>query len=239
MKVLLADDDSVVRLLLESMLRIAGHHVVSVANGAAAIDVLREDDFDLVIVEWEIPGRPGIDVCREVRGLEQNRDAYVVMLTSQDAHTNLSDAIQAGVDDFIPKPLTPDRFAARLLIAERRIAQDRRRRDAERSLARNRYLAGIGETALAIQHEINNPLAALMAHAELLQLESSRPGGTPDERDHADVILDSTRRIAAVVRRLVAVVQEPKTVEYQEGEHMIDLSGRDEHRISTRTTEML
>ena len=239
MKVLLADDDAVLRLLVESMLRIAGNEVVSVADGAAAIDALANNDFALVVVDWEMPRRSGIDVCRTVRDSERNHDAYVLMLTSRDHSSDLLGALQAGVDDYVNKPITPDLFAARLAIAERRIDQDRRRREAEAAVARTRYLAGIGETTLAIQHEINNPLAALMAHAELMRMESPGGNASADEHDHVEVILDSTRRIAAVVRRLVAAVQQPTTVEYGDGERMIDLSGAGEHRISSRTTEIL
>lgn len=224
MKVLLADDDAVLRLLVESMLRIAGNEVVSVADGAAAIEALGTDEFALVVLDWEMPQRSGIDVCRTLRDSDRNHDAYVLMLTSRDHSSDLLGALQAGVDDYVNKPITPDMFAARLAIAERRIDQDRRRREAEDAVARNRYLAGIGETTLAIQHEINNPLAALMAHAELLRMESPGGNASADERDHVDVILDSTRRIAAVVRRLVAAVQQPTTVEYVNGERMIDLS---------------
>lgn len=224
MKVLLADDDAVLRLLVESMLRIAGNEVVSVADGAAAIHALGSDDFAFVVLDWEMPERSGIDVCRMLRESERNRDAYVLMLTSRDHSTDLLGALQAGVDDYVTKPITPDLFAARLAIAERRIDLDRRRREAEDGLARSRYLAGIGETTLAIQHEINNPLAALMAHAELLRMDSSGGNASADERDHVEVILESTRRIAAVVRRLVAVVHQPTTIEYVDGERMIDLS---------------
>ena len=98
------------------------------------------------------------------------------------------------------------------------------RRAAEEALARARWLAGIGETTLAIQHEINNPLAALLGHASLLSL------GDPtaeQQAEHLAVILEQARRIASVVQRL-SKLKDPKAIEYLEGAKMIDLSSHGE-----------
>ena len=225
MKALIADDDPVLRLMVGSMVQKAGNEVVAVADGAAALDALEKSEFALVVIDWEMPGHTGVDVCRVLRESARNSNAYVLMLTSRDSGSDLLGALEAGVDDYVNKPVSPDLLEVRLAIADRRIAQNRARREAEAAVQRSRYLAGIGETTLAIQHEINNPLAALMAHAELLRMESAeRSPSSADELDHVDVILDSTRRIASVVRRLVAAVQAPTTVEYGDGERMIDLS---------------
>jgi len=83
------------------------------------------------------------------------------------------------------------------------------------------WLAGVGETALALQHEINNPLGALLMNAELLS-------ETPISAEHLDLlneIVVSARRIGEVVKR-VSQLEDPRAVEYIKGKRMVDLSVR-------------
>jgi two-component system cell cycle response regulator len=113
---------------------------------------------------------------------------------------------------------------ARLNIAERRIALGRENRRMEEALRQARYLAGIGETAVALQHEINNPLAALLGNVQLLE----RGMVPPDEQ--ASVLaqlVTQGKRIADVVRRLREMT-EVKSVDYAGGIRMLDLSKREE-----------
>jgi signal transduction histidine kinase len=119
------------------------------------------------------------------------------------------------------KPSSPENLRARLKIAVRRITQDRARRAAEAELARARWLAGIGETTIALEHEINNPLSALLGHAELLLMDDDLTGG---QREQLQVIRERAAHIADVVRRL-ARLKNPKSVEHLAGARMIDLKG--------------
>jgi len=95
--------------------------------------------------------------------------------------------------------VTPDNLQARLRIAERRIEVNAARRNAEEKLRKAQYLAGIGETSLALQHEINNPLAALLSNTSLIEA-----GMVSDaEKEEALVTISQmARRIAEVVKRL-------------------------------------
>ena len=109
--------------------------------------------------------------------------------------------LEAGADDYVTKPASPENLRARLEIAKRRIEQDHARRAAEEELARSRWLAGIGETTIALEHEINNPLSALLGHAELLMMDAET------HREHHEqlrIIQEQAARIAEVVRRLAA-----------------------------------
>src|SRR4029450_10894734 len=90
---------------------------------------------------------------------------------------------------------------------------------AEAELPRSRGLAGIGETTIAIEHEINNPLSALLGHAELLLMERELTVGP---RDELQLVREQAARIADVVRRL-AKLKNPSSVEYSSGARMIDL----------------
>jgi DNA-binding response OmpR family regulator len=128
--------------------------------------------------------------------------------------------LDAGADDYLSKPFTPDALQARLNIAERRIALDREHRRIEEQLQKARYLAGHAETVVALQHEINNPLAALLGHVQLLEqgmVPAAEQAGAMKE------VVTQGKRIADVLKRLRELT-DPKSVEYAGGIKMIDLS---------------
>jgi signal transduction histidine kinase len=147
---------------------------------------------------------------------------FVVVVTARDGREDLEAVLGAGADDYVTKPSSPENLRARLEIAQRRIEQNLARRAAEDELARARWLAGIGETTIALEHEINNPLSALLGHAELLLME---PDVADAHREQLAIIQEQAARIADVVRRL-AKLKNPQSVEYLAGSMMIDLSGQ-------------
>jgi DNA-binding response OmpR family regulator len=219
MKVVLADDNAVGRRLVEATLVDAGHDVTAVADGAEAVAAFIRISPPLVILDWLMPNVDGVEACRRIRLLPGGADAFVLMITARDQSADLLDALGAGVDDYMMKPVMPDMLAARVIIAERRLEQNLLRRRAEEALAAAQRLAGIGETTLALQHEINNPLAALLVHAQLLASEAV--SGTA--KSDLDLIVELARRIAGVVRRLDAL-KDPRSVSYLGESTMLDLS---------------
>jgi DNA-binding response OmpR family regulator len=221
-KLLVVDDDELMRYLLETVGVAGGHEVVSAENGLAALEAYAEHRPDLVVLDWEMPEMDGLEACRRIRISEGGKDVFILIVTARDSHDDLASVLDAGADDYVSKPATMEHLRARFVIAERRILLDRARRAAEQALARARWLAGIGETTLALEHEINNPLAALLGHAALLEMG----GGTPtEEREHIGVVVEQARRIGTVVKRLAAL-KEPTSVEYLRGSRMLDLSVR-------------
>ncbi|MBV9879664.1 MAG: response regulator transcription factor [Gemmatirosa sp.] len=228
MHVLLAEVDADVRAQLAEVLERAGHEVTAVADGEAALAVIERAHPPLVIVADDLPGLTGLQVCRRVRSMERDgATTFVLVLTAERGGGELAATIDAGADDFMfllrsgPRTNLPARLGARIGIAERRIAEDAARRRAEAALARAQRLVGIGETSIALQHEINNPLAALLGHAALLEHGLYDPG---EERDLLAVIVEQAHRIADVVKRISAL-RNPDSVEYvRGGERMLDLS---------------
>jgi DNA-binding response OmpR family regulator len=219
-RVLVADDDPVARALVKAVLEELGHSVLQAPDGEEAWTMFLNERPPLVVLDVEMPRADGLEVCRRIREMEAARDTFVLVVTSRDGDDELRTILDAGADDYLAKPASPEQLRARLTIAARRRAQDEARRTAERELARARWLAGIGETTIALQHEINNPLAALLGHAELMYMDAEQRG----ERTEAlEVVLEQARRIAGIMRRLAAL-KNPQTVEYVGGARMIDLS---------------
>ena len=222
MQVVLADDSDVSRRMLAATLERCGHRVTAVQDGEAAWAAFEELRPPMLILDWQMPGLDGLEVCRRVRSAPAGADVFVLMVTGRDSSAHLADALAAGVDDYVTKPIVALHLEARVRIAERRIEQALARRSAEEALATAQWLAGIGQTALALQHEINNPLMALLTSAQLLAEDSAAPAAY---RDQAASILEQTRRIAGVVKRLRELKQ-PRSVEYIGNARMIDLSGK-------------
>jgi len=222
MRVLFADDDVIARTLLAAVFADLAHDVTVAEDGAQAWEAFQREPFQLVVLDINMPGLTGLEVCRRIRAHEAGRDTFVLIVTARDGREDLARVLEAGADDYVTKPTSPENLRARLEIAERRIGQDDARRAAESELARSRWLAGIGETTIALEHEINNPLSALLGHAELLIMDAKL---SDEQLEQLHIIQEQAARIAQVVRRL-AKLKNPQSVEYLAGAMMLDLSSR-------------
>ena len=210
------------RELLQTVLAAYGHEVEVFDNGADAWAAFDAAPAPMVVLDWEMPAMDGLEVCRRVRGHAAGEDAYLLVITARAKAADLEDVLRAGADDYVSKPVTPSDVAARLRIAEKRIEVASARRRAESELRKSRYLAGVGEVSLALQHEINNPLAALLTTAAIV-----KEGMVPPEDVPASLATIETqaKRIAEVLKRL-RDVQSDRSVEYAHGQRMVDLSGK-------------
>ena len=224
MNVLCVDDDQAARALLGGALARLGHETSLVADAAEAWRLYGLQRPTLVILDIDTPDSSGLDLCRLIRDHDPNRETFILVLMERDDEADLRAVLDAGADDYVTKPASEENLFARLTIAAGRIEQDRARRKAEAELQRARFLAGIGETTIALQHEINNPLSALLAHAELMLMEMRERGASTEQME---IIYEQGKRIAGVVRKL-AELREPRSVEYIGGAKMIDLAQQDE-----------
>jgi DNA-binding response OmpR family regulator len=220
MKILAADDDESIRDLVALVLKSAGHDVITAPDGMEAWAAFERDQPELLVLDWQMPGLSGIELCEKVRKTPTGQHAFILMATARGATDDLRRVLAAGADDYIPKPLSPEALSTRITIAERRMAQDLERRQAVDALQRAQWLAGIGETAIAIQHEVNNPLTALLGNVALLE-DDTMTGA--DKAQCLRTIAEQAVRIGAVVRRL-STLRDPRSVEYIRGSRMIDLS---------------
>jgi diguanylate cyclase (GGDEF)-like protein/PAS domain S-box-containing protein len=117
-KVLLVEDDPVSVLLLTKLFELQGILVDRTDNGQTALELHAENAYRLVISDWMMPGMDGIDLCRAFR---QHGNAYVyfILCSAKGERADRIEAFEAGVDDFLVKPLDRDALAARLKVARR------------------------------------------------------------------------------------------------------------------------
>lgn len=218
-RALVADDDPTILLLLEHVLEGLGRPYDAVGDGSEAWREWEAKRHPLVILDIEMPGMNGLDVCRRIREADRDRATFVLIVTGRDRAADLEAVLEAGADDYVTKPTTGQHLVARLRIAQRRMADDRAHRAAEQEVQRSRWLAGIGETTVALQHEINNPLASILATAELLKIEAEDRAQAADE---LNTIIAQAQRIGALVKR-IGDLRDARAVEYTPGSTMIDL----------------
>jgi diguanylate cyclase (GGDEF)-like protein len=122
MRVLIADDDDVSRLELESLLTRAGYEVVAVADGAEAWDVLQGlNPPRLAVLDWFMSDMDGIDVCRRVRESPALEDVYLILLTSRSDQDSVTAGLEAGANDYVTKPFNRSELLGRLQVGERLI----------------------------------------------------------------------------------------------------------------------
>jgi DNA-binding response OmpR family regulator len=218
-RVLVADDDPTIVLMLEHLLEGLGRAYDTVPDGDQAWNAWERERHELVILDVEMPGIDGLEVCRRIRAADVERCTFVLMLTGRDKASDLEAALDAGADDYVTKPVTGQRLTARLRIAQRRMESEAARRRAEEELRKARYMAGIGEMSVTIQHEINNPLTGILGTAELLIMDAKERGEPTEE---IRVIVEQAQRIGALVKRM-GELKDVKTIEYPGGARMVDL----------------
>ncbi|MFA6289672.1 MAG: response regulator [Opitutaceae bacterium] len=120
MKILAVEDDPVARAILHQALLRLGHEVVDAADGAEALRLLEKEPVRVIVSDWMMPEMDGLALCRAVRGRVQADYVYFILLTSRTADVdNQREAIEAGVDDFLSKPLNAQDIWMRLRVAER------------------------------------------------------------------------------------------------------------------------
>ena len=116
--ILIADDDSDLRLVLRRTLEALGFEVGESSTGEQAVREVEVRRFDAVLMDVNMPGAGGIQACRELRRLSPN--LQILMLTVRDAEAEKIEALDAGADDYITKPFSIPELAARLRAAVRR-----------------------------------------------------------------------------------------------------------------------
>jgi two-component system alkaline phosphatase synthesis response regulator PhoP len=119
-KILVVEDEPGIALGLEDDLRLEGWDVELIADGIAAAKRARETEFDLILLDVMLPGKDGLEVCRELRraGLR----TPIIMLTAKAQEAEKILGLDLGADDYITKPFSPKELRARIRAALRRSA---------------------------------------------------------------------------------------------------------------------
>jgi DNA-binding response OmpR family regulator len=127
MRVLIADDDPVTSRRLEGLASSWGYTVVTAADGPSTLLALDSDEAPgLVLLDWVMPGRDGVDICRSLRARVGGQAPYIIMLTGKSGHDSMMAGFDAGADDFLAKPFDADELRSRMKAGARIVGLQQR-----------------------------------------------------------------------------------------------------------------
>ena len=125
MKILVAEDERVTRRSIQRKLEHWGHEVVAVENGAEAWDQFKNEQFDVVVTDWDMPQVDGRELIERIRSSDRTGYVYLIMLTGRSETADLVAGMEAGADDFLAKPFDRNELRVRLHAGQRIIQLER------------------------------------------------------------------------------------------------------------------
>jgi CheY-like chemotaxis protein len=210
---LLVDDEAHNRKLLRMVLRQGDYVFFEADNGNQALEILGQETIGLVLLDLMMPSPNGFDVLLAMKQDDRWKEIPVIVASASTSPEDVERSLTLGASDYFMKPLTEwdVRFQlpikVRNALAAHRATEDRLR--AERMKA-------VSAMAVALNHEINNPLQVIQGNAQLLSVQ---PTLTPEAREKVARIRAATETIAGLTQR-IAALRDVVTVEYPAGNRM-------------------
>lgn len=213
--ILIAEDEPDVRQLIVAQLR--QYQLLVASDGEEALLLAIEHAPDLIILDWMMPKRDGLEVCRMIRETPALQRIPVVILTARVDERSKIDALEAGASDFLNKPFAPTELKLRIRNMldtgeyEREVVRKseelgealKELKESESMLVQAEKLSSLGQMSAGIIHEINNPLN--YAKTNLYSLRTfSKLLPSDDREDYSEVLAD----VEEGLERVVQIVQD-------------------------------
>lgn len=125
-RILVVDDASFIRDMVKKNLRdrIPGVDIQDANDGARALSLLKNQSFDLILSDWEMPNLSGEELLRSVRNQPQHADTPFIMVSSRGDRNHVIKAVEAGVSDYLSKPFTPDELLRKVFKQLKRVGKE-------------------------------------------------------------------------------------------------------------------
>lgn len=134
MRILLVEDHTESRKNLQRLIERRGHEVVAVESAEEAKQELANREFPFLILDWMLPGESGIDLCRDLRKRPRGDEFFILLVTARADTEDLEQALEAGANDYLTKPLDLGLLNVRISVAERQIRELAERNHARTAL---------------------------------------------------------------------------------------------------------
>lgn len=171
-KILIAEDEDVIRDFVVINLRRAGYAVTDVPNGEEALEVFRSNngDFDVVLLDVMMPGMDGFEVCKEIRSISSS--VGIIMLSAKTQEMDKVSGLMLGADDYVTKPFSPTELLARVDAVYRRVSMAQAANQPSSQITSGEFELNIKSRSLTKQGE---PVELTQMEFQIMEFFMSHP----------------------------------------------------------------
>jgi DNA-binding response OmpR family regulator len=199
-RILVVDDDQVNAELLKTKLSAHGFEVAVAHTVEQALNEDRRFQPQLILLDVVMPEMSGFELCKKIIELHEHKYVPVILVTSMDDLQSKVKGLESGAYDYVTKPFDSQELLARVRSALRTKKLYDELSAMREKLTEAEKLAALGEMAIMLHHEINNPLQAIVLSAENMQSDLSEDVRISE--DDIEIILKSCNRIQEVLQRI-------------------------------------
>ncbi|MDB6169726.1 MAG: response regulator receiver sensor signal transduction histidine kinase [Verrucomicrobia bacterium] len=197
--ILIVDDQPINVQLLKRKLERENLRVVAAYSGIEALDVVRKEKPDLILLDVMMPDMDGIEVCQRLQASEDTRSIPVIFVTARTSKEGKIEGLNVGAVDYITKPIDLDETLARVQTQLRFVQVNREMLDLQRRLVDARRASTIGAVTQGIAHNLNNLLGVVMGHLDLIKAYYDKPEQVKKNAHHVE---EAVGRIVSIIKQL-------------------------------------
>ena len=199
--ILIAEDDAASRKMVSQYLKKKGYNVFEAVNGIETYTSIIEYPINIAIIDCVLPGMEGIEVCRKIREKQQSNYVFIIMLTAREEKDDIIKGFEAGVDEYITKPVNLQELSARIKVGARIVKLERKLIEKQRELSgtnemKNKFI-GI------VAHDLRNPVISIRGFSELLLKDVAN--FTDEQKEFLDIIYSTSRNMLAMINDLLDI----------------------------------
>ncbi|MBF0484775.1 MAG: response regulator [Candidatus Omnitrophica bacterium] len=198
-KILVVDDEELLRDRLKSLLELDDHEVFLAESGLRGLEVFNEKKPDIVISDIRMPGMDGIEMLEKIKAL--GTEAEVIMLTGHGGLESAIAALKIGAFDYMNKPINYDELSVNINRALETQKLRQQLKSQQSQLLQAAKMNAVGELGAGVAHEMNQPLMAISSHLEIL-LMSDVIMNEPMLKTKIMKIKDQFVRLGTIVKRM-------------------------------------
>jgi len=186
--ILIVDDEDIIRNILAKLIHALGYSVLQASNSTQAVSMMRQHKPEVVLLDIVMPGVDSMEVLNTARGDDALKSTAIILISGIDSLETISTYIEAGADDFLPKP-----FNSALLNMKIRNALERSQSRQQAQTDSQSCDAFCSQLA----HDLNNALTGIMMTTELLLMEQT----SASSKQHLEGIIESTEQVSAIIKQ--------------------------------------
>jgi len=185
--ILIVDDELIVRNILDKMLQSLGYMVMQASNSTEAQSIIRQHKPDLILLDMIMPGVDSMEVLKSIRGDTSLQHIAIILISGMHDLDMVSTFIEAGVNDFLPKPFNKTLLTLKIHNCLNQIHASRSSSDAQKDM---------DDFCRLLSHDLNNSLTGVIMTAELLLMGAS----SIKEKEHLSDIIASSEEMTRLIQ---------------------------------------